>query len=163
VESYRPFLFGVISDIEFPRGGELHRDAGFELARMIRAKVPDAPIVLHSSRPEYKFPAQAEGFTFLRKGSDTLLTDLRELFTEQNQVLIGDFQSGTFKATPDFFLRLGGGSLGGKARGLAFVRYLLHKFRLTKRFEGVRITVPPTLVIATKYFDQFLRDNNLLS
>lgn len=252
--TYREYLFGVISDVEFPRGGELRADAGFELAHMIRASVPDVPIVLQSGRQQFMFRAHAEGFTFLRKGSATLLSDLRKLLTEefafgdfafrlpdgkevaraadltaleeelgrvpeesilyhsernhfshwlvartefalaqrlrprkvsdfasaedlrqdlissiasyrhqQNQLLVGDFQPATFKASPDFFLRFGGGSLGGKARGLAFVRYLLHKYGISQRFTGVRIAVPPTLVIATEFFDQFIRENNLLS
>ena len=253
VRNYRDYLFGVISDVEFPRGGKLNPEAGFELARMIRQTVPDVPIVLQSGVPELMSRAHAEGFSFLRKGSDTLLSDLRALlkdefafgdfvfrlsngqevaraadlneleaqlkrvpdesirhhsernhfshwlmarteFTlaeklrprkvsdfpdttalrndliatiaayrnEQNQVLIGDFQSSTFKPTPDFFMRFGGGSLGGKARGLAFVRYLLHKYQIGQAFHGVRISVPPTLVIATDYFDQFLAENKLL-
>ena len=37
---YRDYLFGVVSDVEFPRGGELTPDAGFELANMVRE--PDA-------------------------------------------------------------------------------------------------------------------------
>src|SRR5208337_1969351 len=57
--------------------------------------------------------------------------------------------------------RIGSGSLGGKARGLAFVRHLLRTRRITRRFPGVRITVPPAVVIATDIFDQFLAENNL--
>src|SRR3954467_6320530 len=41
VEKYHEFLLGVVSDIEFPRAGELNADAGFELARTIRGRVPD--------------------------------------------------------------------------------------------------------------------------
>lgn len=254
VLNYREYLFGVISDIEFPRGGKLNPNAGFELAEMIRRVVPDVPIVLQSAPPELLRRARAEGFEFLRKGSDTLLADLRSLlkqafafgdfvfrlpdgsevgraadlnelevqlkrvpaesityhgernhfshwlmarteFTlaqklrprkvsdfvdaealrndlidsiaayrhEQNQVLVGDFQTSTFKPTPDFFMRFGGGSLGGKARGLAFVRYLVHKYQIANRFDGVHIAVPPTLVLATDFFDQFLAENDLLS
>jgi CheY-like chemotaxis protein len=254
VQNYREYLFGVISDVEFPREGKLNPNAGFELARTIRTVVPDVPIVLQSARPELMARAHAEGFSFLRKGSDTLLSDLRGLlkdafafgdfvfrlpngkevgraadlneleeqlkrvpeesithhsernhfshwlmarteFTlaqrlrprkvsdfpnpealrqdlinsiaayrhEQNQVLVGDFQTSSFKATTDFFMRFGGGSLGGKARGLAFVRYLLHKYHISQQFPGVRISVPPTLVLATDCFDQFLAENNLLS
>ena len=51
--------------------------------------------------------------------------DLRSTGAEQSEVLIGDFQAATFKAEGTF-LRMGGGSLGGKARGLAFVRHLLY-------------------------------------
>jgi hypothetical protein len=77
-------------------------------------------------------------------------------------VLIGDFRADTFKPSESNFLRIGSGSLGGKARGLAFVRHLLRKSRLTRRFPGVRISVPPAVVLATDVFDQFLGENNLL-
>src|SRR6202035_1747568 len=49
-----------------------------------------------------------------------------------------------------------------KARGLALVRHLLRKNRITRRFPGVRIAVPPALVLATDAFDQFMTENNLL-
>jgi hypothetical protein len=80
---------------------------------------------------------------------------------EQNEVLIGDFKPDTFKPADSSFLRIGSGSLGGKARGLAFVRHLLRTRRITRRFPGVRITVPPAVVIATDMFDLFLAENNL--
>jgi len=253
VMKYGEYLLGVVSDVEFPRGGELLPDAGFQLARMVRGMVPDIPIVLQSSRTEFMERAQAEGFSFLRKHSPTLLGDLRQFLveqfgfgdfvfrlpdhtevarasdlnaletllhevpaesiayhgqrnhfshwlmartefalaqklrprkvsdfatyddlrrdliesiaeyrSEQSQVLIGDFNSATFKPAEAFFLRIGGGSLGGKARGLAFVRHLLHTHRVVRRFAGVQVAVPPTVVLATDAFDQFLRENNLL-
>jgi CheY-like chemotaxis protein len=252
VMKYREYLFGVISDVEFPREGALTPDAGFELARMVREVVPDVPIVLQSSRTAFMERAQVEGFLFLRKRSPTLLGDLRrflieqfgfgdfvfrvpsgeevaratdmneleqmlhtvpaasvayhsernhfshwlmartefalaqrlrprknsdfptvehlrrDLFgaiadyrREQSQVLVGDFNAATFKPEDGFFLRIGGGSLGGKARGLAFVRHLLRKHRMTHRYPGVQIAVPPTLVLASDLFDQFLADNDL--
>ena len=61
------------------------------------------------------------------------------------------------------FLRFGIGSLGGKARGLTFVRHLLHKYNVSQRFPGVRVAVPNTLVLATDLFEQFLAENNLES
>lgn len=249
---YRPYLFGVIADVEFPRQGALTPDAGFELAHMVRELIPDAPIVLHSSRTAFMGRAAEEGYSFLRKRSPTLLADLRgflveqlgfgdfvfrlpdgtevgragdmnelekalaevpaasvafhsernhfshwlaartefalaqklrprkvsdfanleelrhdlidsiaEYRREQSQVLVGDFNPAAFRATDAFFLRIGGGSLGGKARGLAFVRHLLHRNRAAARFPGVRIAVPPSLVLATDLFDQFLKDNQL--
>jgi CheY-like chemotaxis protein len=253
VIKYLPYLFGIVSDVEFPRGKELTPDAGFDLAHMVRSMVPDVPIVLQSSRTQFMARAQAEGYSFLRKRSPTLLADLRRYLTEQfsfgdfvfrlpdltevarasdlntleellhtvpeesiayhaernhfsrwlvartefalaqklrprkvsdftdyehvrrdliesiadyrreqNQVLIGDFKPAAFKSSGASFLRLGTGSLGGKARGLAFVRHLLYSHQLTRRFPTVKIVVPPTVVLTTEYFDQFLAENDLL-
>ncbi len=253
VQEYRSYLFGMVSDVEFPWEGKLSPEAGFELARMVKSLVPDAPVVLQTSRTEFRPRAHAAGYSFLRKRSQTLLIDLRRILTEefgfgdfvfrlpdssevgrakdmneleeqlrkvpaesivfhaqsnhfshwlmartefalaaklrprkvsdftgpehlrrdliesindyrreQSEVLIGDFRADTFKPSESSFLRIGAGSLGGKARGLAFVRHLLRKSRITRRFPGVRIAVPPAVVLATDVFDQFVVENNLL-
>jgi len=250
---YQEHLLGVVSDVEFPHGGELSVDAGFELARSIRELVPDVPIVLQTSRTAFRQQAYAEGYSFLRKRSPTFLRDLRKLLTqefafgdfvfrtadkievaratdlnsleellhtvpvesiafhgqrnhfshwltartefalaqklrprkvsdfptvehlrqnliesiaeyrrEQSDVLIRDFKPEAFQSGGAYFLRIGSGSLGGKARGLAFIRHLLHRRKLTRRFPNVRVSVPPTAVIATDAFDRFLSENNLL-
>jgi CheY-like chemotaxis protein len=252
VQEFRDYIFALVSDVEFPWDGKLSAEAGFELARMVKSLTPDVPVVLQTSRTEFRPRAHAEGYSFLRKRSPTLLKDLRRILTdqfgfgdfafrmpdqqevgrakdlneleemlqtvpadslmfhaqrnhfshwltartefalaaklrprkvsdfngpehlrrdliesindyrrEQNEVLIGDFKSDTFKPSQSSFLRIGSGSLGGKARGLAFVRHLLRTRRITKRFPGVRISVPPAVVIATDMFDQFLAENNL--
>jgi len=253
VQEYRNYLFGLVSDVEFPWEGKLSPEAGFELARMVKSLVPDVPVVLQTSRTEFRPRAHAEGYSFLRKRSPTLLKDLRQILTEQfgfgdfvfrlpdssevgrakdlnelekqlqtvpaesivfhaqsnhfshwlmartefalaaklrprkvsdfpspehlrrdliesiheyrreqGEVLIGDFRADTFKPSESSFLRIGSGSLGGKARGLAFVRHLLRKSRITRRFPGIRISVPPAVVLATDVFDQFVVENNLL-
>ena len=252
VQEYRNYLIGLVSDVEFPWEGKLSPEAGFELARLVKSLVPDVPVVLQTSRTEFRPRAHAAGYSFLRKRSPTLLKDLRQILTEQfgfgdfvfrlpdasevgrakdlneleelletvpgeslvfhsqsnhfshwlmartefalaaklrprrvsdftgpehlrrdliesiheyrreqSEVLIGDFHADTFKPSESGFFRIGSGSLGGKARGLAFVRHLLRKSRLTRRFPGVRISVPPAVVLATDVFDQFLAENNL--
>src|ERR1700751_5593755 len=252
VQKYRDYIFGIVSDVEFPWDGKLSPEAGFELARMVKSLTPDVPVVLQTSRTEFRPRAQAEGYSFLRKRSPTLLKDLRRILTdqfgfgdfvfrmpdqrevgratdlneleeqlqtvpaesivyhaqsnhfshwlmartefalaaklrprkvsdftgpehlrsdliasineyrrEQNEVLIGDFKADTFKPAQSSFLRIGAGSLAGKARGLAFVRHLLRTRRISKRFPAVRISVPPAVVIATDMFDLFLAENNL--
>ena len=59
------------------------------------------------------------------------------------------------------FARIGEGSIGGKARGLAFLSHLLYKYKLYDKWEGVRLLVPRTLVISTDYFDRFILENGL--
>ncbi|MGB8724252.1 MAG: PEP/pyruvate-binding domain-containing protein [Terriglobales bacterium] len=253
VQEYRNYLFGLVSDVEFPWEGKLSPEAGFELAHMVKSLVPDVPVVLQTGRTEFRPRAHAAGYSFLRKRSPTLLKDLRRILTEQfgfgdfvfrlpdlsevgrakdmneleeqlqtvpaesivfhsqsnhfshwlmartefalaaklrprkvsdfaspehlrrdliesindyrreqGEVLIGDFRADTFKPSESSFLRIGSGSLGGKARGLAFVRHLLRKNRMSRRFPGVRISVPPAVVLATDVFDQFVAENNLL-
>ena len=60
-----------------------------------------------------------------------------------------------------WFSRMGEGSIGGKARGLAFLNTLVYKHKLADKYPGVRISIPRTVVIATDYFDQFILENDL--
>lgn len=59
------------------------------------------------------------------------------------------------------FARAGNGSLGGKARGLAFLNQILYKYNLYDKWEDVRVVVPRTLVVTTEYFDRFIIENGL--
>ena len=74
--------------------------------------------------------------------------------------VVAKFNPATYNDTIRFS-RLGSGSLGGKARGLAFLNHVLVKYDMYDKFEDVRITVPRTLVITTEYFDRFIIDNGL--
>ncbi|MFA6592607.1 MAG: PEP/pyruvate-binding domain-containing protein, partial [Bacteroidales bacterium] len=60
-----------------------------------------------------------------------------------------------------WFARIGNGSLGGKARGLAFLNHILQKYNLYDKWEDVRVLVPRTVVVTTEYFDRFIIDNGL--
>ena len=73
---------------------------------------------------------------------------------------ITEFDRASFDPTSSF-ARIGGGSLGGKARGLGFVNTLIHNLDIINRFEDIEISVPPAVVIGTDVFDQFLDENNL--
>ena len=59
------------------------------------------------------------------------------------------------------FARIGDGSLGGKARGLAFLNQILQRYDLYDKWETVRVLVPHTLVITTEFFDRFIQENGL--
>jgi hypothetical protein len=107
-------------------------------------------------------PRKVSDFATFEDLRQNLIASIGEYRREQSETLIGDFRAGTFKAADSFFLRIGAGSLGGKARGLAFVRHLLRKRKVATRFPGLRVTVPPAVVLATDVFDRFMSENNLL-
>ena len=60
-------------------------------------------------------------------------------------------------------MRIGGGSIGGKGRGLAFATRLVDQFGLEDRFPGVRVFVPPAVILGTDVFNEFLDGNGLRS
>ena len=78
----------------------------------------------------------------------------------QSLGVVARFDPATFNDTI-WFSRFGEGSLGGKARGLAFLNHILYKHQLYEQWEDVKVMVPRTLVIATEYFDRFILENGL--
>ncbi len=59
------------------------------------------------------------------------------------------------------FARVGEGSIGGKARGLAFLNTIINKNSYELDFEEVEVTIPRTVVIGTDIFEIFMEKNNL--
>ncbi|MGL5959405.1 MAG: PEP/pyruvate-binding domain-containing protein [Bacteroidales bacterium] len=59
------------------------------------------------------------------------------------------------------FTRIGEGSMGGKARGLAFLDTLIKRNEALEKFKNLDITIPRTLVLCTDIFDEFMEENNL--
>jgi len=89
-----------------------------------------------------------------------LIQEINTYRREQTRESVSDFDPTTFD--PDnSFARIGDGSLGGKARALAFVRHLLRDFSVVEEFPGMLITVPPSVVLTTEIFDRFLHENGL--
>ncbi|MCD6331897.1 MAG: response regulator, partial [Bacteroidales bacterium] len=60
-----------------------------------------------------------------------------------------------------FFSRIGEGSLGGKARGLAFIDSFIKRHNLGNKWNGVQVTIPRTVVLSTELFENFMEKNQL--
>ena len=249
-QKYKEYMLGVISDIDFPRGGVQDPHAGIEFARSIKQE-SDIPILLLSNAPENEALAEGVGASFVVKDSPLLLNELRQfmikyfsfgdfIFRTPEGHEVGRAQdlksleeqirtvpeeslqyhgerndfSNWLKARTEFWLahhlrprrvvdypsiealrkdlifslktyrsirqrgiitdfikerfdpdtsvaRIGGGSLGGKARGLGFVNTLINDYNVRNRFEGVTISVPAAVVVGTDVFDEFLEENDL--
>jgi CheY-like chemotaxis protein len=89
-----------------------------------------------------------------------LINSLHNYRNIRQRGLITDFTKETFDSESSF-ARIGGGSLGGKARGLGFVNTLINNYNVRDQFSNVQIYVPPAVVIGTEVFDQFVDENNL--
>ncbi len=56
---------------------------------------------------------------------------------------------------------IGGGDLGGKAQGLAFIREALRSGLDLSKFPDISIDIPPLAVIRSEVFDHFMQRNHL--
>ncbi len=89
------------------------------------------------------------------------LVDTITRFRDETQRgVVADFSRRQFDASAGF-LRIGSGSLGGKARGLAFMNAVLGLGGMSEGVTGVRVRVPPTAVVGTDVFDAFLDRDDL--
>lgn len=59
------------------------------------------------------------------------------------------------------FTRIGSGSIGGKARGLAFLDSLIKKHRFLDKYDDIIVSIPKTVVLCTDVFDEFIEENSL--
>jgi len=90
------------------------------------------------------------------------LIDTFKNFRHERQLgVVSDFSRRQFDLQSDF-VRIGGGSLGGKGRGLAFVNALLSQRNLSEKFSDVKIKVPHSVILGTDVFDAFVESNDLI-
>ncbi len=59
------------------------------------------------------------------------------------------------------FTKIGDGSIGGKARGLAFLDYIIKQNQYFESFEETIVSIPRTVVLSTEIFDEFITQNSL--
>ena len=88
------------------------------------------------------------------------LRAIREFRISLGLGVVAEFDPATYNDAL-WFTRLGSGSMGGKARGLAFLNHILQKYDLFDKWQDVRVMVPRTLVVTTEYFDRFILENGL--
>ena len=79
---YQDHLLGMISDIRFPKKGELVEDAGFSLVEKIRGESPTLPVMLQSSDEKNRDQSNQLQSFFVNKNSKSLLQDLRTFMME---------------------------------------------------------------------------------
>ena len=252
ITKYHHNLLGVISDIKFPKDGEVNSSAGIELAQRVRQMITDFPFLLQSEEIENADKAKEINVHFLDKGSPNLLHELRifiltnygfgsfvfkypdgKIISEANDItaleiiirdlpdeslyyhavnnhfsrwfrartefevaeklrcidavefsnvatirnyilevlqgyfqkyqsgVIVDFEGLSKKNLENAFIKLGRGSLGGKARGIAFIKSLITKGHFEDKYEDITVKVPRSFVICSDAFEEFLEMNKL--
>jgi Pyruvate phosphate dikinase, AMP/ATP-binding domain len=158
-----------------PDGTEVGRARDMKDLVALLPAVPVASIAYHAERNHFSKwlkarteftlashlrPEKVTDFSSHEELRQSLIDAIAEYRLEQNRGAVADFDRRAFEASGGFY-RVGGGSLGGKARGLAFARKVVLEEGLGARFQGVEVVVPPAVVLGTDVFDRFLAENDL--
>lgn len=158
-----------------PDGTEVARAADLKELEQALWTVPAESLAYHGQRNHFSNwlkartefglahslrPRRVEDFPTLEDLRRNLVESIGEHRRGRGRRYVADFDRATFDGSAGLY-RLGGGSLGGKARGFAFVHLLLHDHGVRDRFPGIRVFVPRTVVVATDWFDRFLDENGL--
>ena len=88
-ELYRDHVLALITDVQFPRDGQVDPDAGYRLAREVLSQRPDLPVLVQSANPESAQRAEELKVSHLDKNSPGLLAGLQKFLKEN--LGFGDF------------------------------------------------------------------------
>ncbi len=139
--------------------------------------LPDKSLFYHAERNHFSkwlnaralFPV-AQLFKFIKIEDFDSVEEMRRFIyvaissfrLGKGRGVIAKFDRSTFDEY-QIFSRIGEGSIGGKARGLAFINSLIKKHKLFNKYPETLITIPRTVVLSTDVFDEFMERNNLYS
>jgi CheY-like chemotaxis protein len=138
-------------------------------------QVPDKSLEYHLARNHFSKWLRARAlFPLAELFKDITLEDFNDLDEVKRYVVdaIGEFRMSKARGViaqfykdrfDEYFTvtRIGMGSIGGKARGLAFLDSMIKRNGLYNRWPDVQVAIPKTVVISTDIFDEFMEENNL--
>lgn len=160
-----------------PDGKEIARASDLRSLQALLPEIPEASLWHHARRNHFSNwimgrseIALASRFreVHARDFQDTeslrgyIIAGIKEMRKWQQKGVVAQFSKKSFDARIMDFVKIGHGSLGGKARGLAFLSALLQQdMSIYEKFPGIDIRIPQTLVISTDGFEAFITHNNL--
>ncbi|MDR2813162.1 MAG: phosphoenolpyruvate synthase [Prevotellaceae bacterium] len=158
-------------------------DTGQEVARVSTLRemqdsifdVPDESLIYHISNNHISrwlysraiFPV-AEFLKSIIFEGDSDLAQVRQIIFDaivqyrkiKNRGVVAVFQRDRFDRYSNF-ARIGEGSMGGKARGLAFLDSLIKRNASLSEMDMLDVAVPKTVALCTDIFDEFMEQNKL--
>lgn len=159
-----------------PDGREIARASNLREMETILPSIPDESIHYHGQRNHFSSwlmarsevmlasklkPVKVSDFPSTGELKDYLIECIHERRKGRQKGLITELVAGSYDPDADF-VKVGKGSLGGKARGLAFIsNQLKENPELQEKYKNVKIQVPKSLVLSTEGFDAFVDENDL--
>jgi hypothetical protein len=165
------FVFRLIDGKEVGRASNLR-----ELEALLPA-VPDEPLCYHAARNRFSNwimarseialatrmrHVQVSDFTDTSALRHYLVDSIHGLRKWRQKGVVAQFNAKEFDSQIADIVKIGHGSLGGKARGIAFAANLLRQSpHLYEKYGGIDIGIPPSLVITSEGFEAFIAANAL--
>ncbi|MGD2099965.1 MAG: PEP/pyruvate-binding domain-containing protein [Desulfobacterales bacterium] len=159
-----------------PEGEEIGKASNLREMEKLLPTIPDESVFYHATcnhfsswlmaRSEIMLasklkPVKISDFKSIKEAKAYLVSIIRDRRMGRQKGIITEFDLNHFDPDADF-IKIGKGSLGGKARGLAFMSTRLKNSpELHAQFKNVTIAVPKTVVLSTEGFDAFISENNL--
>ncbi|MEA3548387.1 MAG: PEP/pyruvate-binding domain-containing protein [Thermodesulfobacteriota bacterium] len=158
-----------------PDGREVGRAANFHGLEKRLVEVPEQSLFFHAernhfynwimARSEVDLALQMRNICVkdLQDGTrlrQRLIDNIHEMRKSRQRGVVARFDVYDFDSSVMDFVKIGDGSLGGKARGLAF---MLNRLWEAPQLQdsGIKIRFPQTLVITSDGFEAFVEENSL--
>ena len=169
------FVFGDFIFRDLQTGDIISRAKNLTGMQNALTEIPEEVFLYHASRNRISKWLNSRGLfnlaaqlKIIHRADFSSFTEMRDYVIELikmyrmivGQGVLAKFSSVTYNRYITF-AKIGEGSIGGKARGLSFVNKLLEKYNLLNKYKGVRINIPRSIVVATDFFDQFIKQNGL--
>lgn len=174
LESYGfgPFVF------KYPDGRIIGEANDITTLERIIRDLPEESLQYHAANNDFSrwFRARAEfevaeKLRFLDAAKIESVSDIRNYILGVLNDYFKKYQTGTIlsfeglakKDMENAFIKLGKGSLGGKARGVAFMNAMISKAHMADKYEDMKVKVPRSFVIGSEVFEKFIEQNDLYS
>jgi hypothetical protein len=169
------FSFGDFIFTDPDTGAEIARISDLQNFQRKIFEIPDKSFVYHLSRnhlskwlyaralfslAEFLKEIRIEDFSSIDQSRRFIFDTIANFRRSKGRGIIADFYRKHFDEYLTF-TRIGDGSMGGKARGLAFLDYIIKENPVFESFEDTVVSIPRTVVLSTDVFDEFMNSNNL--
>lgn len=181
LNSFKHFFYNELGFGDFvfkmPDGRKIDQASNLQQIENKLHNIPEQSIAYHFNNNHFStwFMARSEiplALKFRAQKSDDfknteilrqhLISNIHEFRITRQKGVITNFNCRHFDSDIRDFVKIGRGSLGGKARGLSYISTLLQNdYKLKKKYPEFNIRIPKALVICTDVFESFITQNNL--
>jgi len=160
-----------------PNGEEIDRASDLRTLEAKLANIPADSLCYHAvrnhfskwimSRSDFSLASQLRDvqpsdFDDVREMRKYIISNIHALRKWQQKGVVARYNAQNYDADINDIAKIGQGSLGGKARSLAFMSVLLHQDSdIYSRYENIHVRIPRSLVLCTEAFEEFVEQNKL--